>query len=127
MWCGIPANCTSHFIEERLIASYYRNILDSVLLLYLENVTVATAGGMWIDDGAPLHFGRRCMENLNENYQDDRKWCTDVMAISVTELNDLSHFILCGFMNFSVYDNRNCKQRHELVVSVIEAAASPVN
>jgi hypothetical protein len=69
VWCGIPGNYTPHFIEGRLIASGYRNILERALLLYLGNATVATTRGMWIDDGAPPYFGRRFTENLNENYQ----------------------------------------------------------
>lgn len=49
------------------------------------------------------------------------------MAISVTELKDVPHFFLWGFMKFEVYDNGNRKQRHELMISVIEAAASTAN
>jgi len=70
--CGIPANKTSQFIERGLIASYYRNILKSALLLYLENVTIATEE-MWIDEGLRPHLGRQLTENLTENCQDEQK------------------------------------------------------
>jgi len=33
VWCGIPGNNTSQFIEGGLIASYYRNIINSALFL----------------------------------------------------------------------------------------------
>jgi hypothetical protein len=56
-----------------LIASYYRDILKSAVLLYLENVTVATTEGMWIDEGLPPHLGRRLTENLYENCRDEQE------------------------------------------------------
>jgi len=57
----------------------------------------------------------------------NRKWWTGGIAISVTELKDLPRFFLWVFMKFGVYDNGHRKQRHELMISVIEAAASTVN
>lgn len=57
----------------------------------------------------------------------NRKWWSGGMAISVTELKDLPRFFPWGFMKFEVYDNGNRKQRHELMISVIEAAASGTN
>lgn len=57
----------------------------------------------------------------------NRKWWTDGIAISVTELKDLPCFFLWGFMKFGVYDNGHRKQRHELMISVIEAAANTAN
>jgi len=73
VWCRIPGNKTSQFIEGGFIASYYRNILKSALLLYLENVTVATTEGMWVDEGLPPHVGRQHTENLNKNCQDEEE------------------------------------------------------
>ena len=57
----------------------------------------------------------------------NRKWWAGGMAISVTELKDLPYFFLWGFMKFEMYDNGNRKQRHELMIRVIEAAASTVD
>ena len=33
VWCGIPGNKTSQFIEGGLIANYYKNILNSSLFI----------------------------------------------------------------------------------------------
>jgi hypothetical protein len=57
----------------------------------------------------------------------NRKWWTGGMAISVTELKDLQRLFLWGFMKFRVCGNGKRKQRQQLMISVMEAAASTAN
>lgn len=79
---------------------------------------------MWIDEGLPPHLGRQLTVNLNENCQDEQEVVDLWHGHLGPELKDLPRFSLWGFMKFRVYDNGNCKQRRELMRSVIEAAAS---
>jgi hypothetical protein len=83
-------------MERVLIASYYRNILKSALLLYLEYVTIATTEGMWID-GLPPHLGTQLTKNLNENCQDEHKVVDRWHGHLAHGIERPTTFILLGF------------------------------
>jgi hypothetical protein len=84
VWCGVLGNHLTgpHFTEGHLTADYHRNFLQNDLPLYSDNVPIATQGKMSIQqDGAPLHFGRKVMVFLNDNYHG--RWCQGPL---ITEL-----------------------------------------
>ena len=46
-----------------LAAVYYRDFLENIMLLYTENVPLATGGQIWIQkDEALQHFGKETMD-----------------------------------------------------------------
>ena len=73
--CGTPENCSlgSHFIVKYLAAAYYRDFLKNIMLLYSENVPLATEQ-IWLQsDEVVQHFWQKDYGHYNKNYLEDRK------------------------------------------------------
>lgn len=62
-------HCSSRY-WEKVNSSVYRNFLENKLLLYIEDVPLASGRQMWLwHDTAPPHFGRKVTEFLNEHFE----------------------------------------------------------
>jgi hypothetical protein len=50
-------------LDHILFRNNYRDFLENVMLLYSENVPLATGGQIWIQNNEALpHFGREVMD-----------------------------------------------------------------
>ena len=111
-----------HVIKGCLTAPYFRNFLENELLIYLEDMSLATQG--WIrlqHEGALPHFDREVTELFNENCEG--RWVGRYGPVAwSTQLPDLNqlHFFLLDYMELRRYHNGKPDARHQLLETISE-------
>ena len=71
VWCGILGTriIGPHFIDGNLNGEMYREFLDNILPILLEDVPLQTRMDMWFQqDGCPAHSSNRALEILDRDY-----------------------------------------------------------
>jgi hypothetical protein len=73
VWANITSNCVDgpYLLPDRLTDLAYCVFLQEVLLVLLEDVSLAVRHDMWFQhDGAPAHFSAQTQQHLNTQFSD---------------------------------------------------------